>query len=197
MSRGATSVAPDDGLTTKQRRNRPVLMVNTGDGKGKTSAACGVALRGWAQGWDVGVYQFVKSAAWKPGERDALLALGSLSGSVTWERMGTGWSWSRGADPAEGAAAAQQGWAHIKEGLATQQHRLWLLDEFTYPMSWGWVDIDDVVATLSARPGTQHVIITGRRCPEAVMEIADLVTEMTKIKHPFDNGQRGQAGIEW
>lgn len=197
MSRGATPVDPDDGLTTKERRNRPVLMVNTGDGKGKTSAACGVALRAWAQGWPIGVYQFVKSAAWKPGERDALLALGELRGDVTWERMGTGWSWSKATDPSDARAAAVEGWEAIKAGLAEERHRFWLLDEFTYPVARGWLDLADVVDTLASRPGTQHVVITGRRCPQEIIGIADLVTEMSKIKHPFDKGQRGQAGIEW
>lgn len=197
MSRGETPVTPDDGLTTAQRRKRPVLMVNTGDGKGKTSAAMGVALRSWAQGWPVGIYQFVKSATWRAGEREALTALGRQSGSVVWEQMGTGWSWNRGNDGAEPRDCAIEGWRHVKEGLALQRHRLWVLDEFTYPMGWGWIDVDDVVETLANRPGTQSVIITGRRCPQAVMDLADLVTEMTKIKHPFDSGQRGQAGIEW
>lgn len=196
MSRGETPVSPDDGLTTRQRRLRPVLMVNTGDGKGKTTAACGTALRAWAQGWSVGVYQFVKSATWQAGEVEAFAALGELSGSVTWERMGAGWSWTpKGSE--EGEERAREGWRRIKEGLAEERHRFWLLDEFTYPLTWGWLDLDDVVATLTARPGTQHVLITGRRAPQALIDAADLVTEMTKAKHPFDVGQRGQAGIEW
>ena len=197
MSRAIPDEIPEDGLTTKQRRNRPVLIVNTGDGKGKTTAACGVALRAWAQGWSIGVYQFVKSAAWKPGERDALQALGGLGGDVVWERMGTGWSWTRATDPSDSRAAAVEGWANIRAGLAEQRHRFWLLDEFTYPMDWGWIAVEDVVETLTNRPGNQHVVITGRRCPQAVIDVADLVTEMTKLKHPFDHGQRGQAGIEW
>lgn len=185
-------------MTTAELRRRPVLMVNTGDGKGKTSAACGVALRAWAQGWPVGVYQFVKSATWRVGERDALTQLGELRGDVVWEQMGTGWSWiRRNADPTDAARAAADGWAHVKAGLAAQRHRLWLLDEFTYPLNWGWIDLDDVLATLRNRPGNQSVIITGRNAPDPLIELADLVTEMVKVKHPFDQGQRGQAGIEW
>lgn len=199
MSRGVAPVDPDDGLTTAQRRRRPVLMVNTGDGKGKTSAAMGVALRAWAQGWSVGVYQFVKSASWHTGEHDALTRLGELSGDVTWEQMGTGWSWTRrnSGDAPDAREAAALGWAHIRDGLAAERHRLWVLDEFTYPLDWGWIDVDEVVSALADRPGTQHVVITGRRCPQAVMDLADLVTEMVKVRHPFDTGQRGQAGIEW
>jgi cob(I)yrinic acid a,c-diamide adenosyltransferase len=85
----------------------------------------------------------------------------------------------------------------VKRRLAEQTHGLYVLDEFTYPMEWGWVDIDEVVETLANRPGFQHVVITGRRCPEPVLKLANLVTNMTKIKHPFDEGQKGQKGIEW
>ena len=85
----------------------------------------------------------------------------------------------------------------MKRRLADQTHGLYVLDEFTYPMEWGWIDVDEVVETLANRPGFQHVVITGRRCPEPVLELANLVTNMTKIKHPFDEGQKGQKGIEW
>lgn len=203
MSRGVPPVAPDDGLSTRERRRRPVLLVNTGDGKGKTTAACGMALRAWAQGWSIGVYQFVKSASWRTGEQEAFATLSGLHGSaqVTWERMGTGWSWARPRRTDVGREAMQQaaleGWQHVREGLAHQRHDFWLLDEFTYPMDWGWIDVEEVCRVLRDRPGRQHVVITGRRCPEQVMELADLVTEMTKRKHPFDQGQKGQAGIEW
>lgn len=202
MSRGTTPVVPQDGLSTRERRLRPVLIVHTGEGKGKTTAACGMAMRAWAQGWSVGVYQFVKSAAWHSGEQDAFKVLAdSGRGEVTWERMGTGWSWTRAnrgpENKADAEQAAVEGWAHIRQGLAEERHRFWLLDEFTYPMAWGWIDPAEVVEVLRQRPGTQHVVITGRRCPQVVLDLADLVTEMTKISHPFDRGQRGQAGIEW
>lgn len=202
MSRGITPEVPDDGLTTRQRRLRPVTIVHTGDGKGKTTAACGMALRAWAQGWNVGVYQFVKSAAWHTGEHKAFEALAGLGeGRVTWERMGTGWSWLPSAQtPSDEDArreAARLGWEYVREGLADARHDFWLLDEFTYPMAWGWVDVAEVVEALRTRPGRQHVVITGRRCPAEVIDAADLVTDMTKVKHPFDTGQRGQAGIEW
>ncbi len=180
-------------LTTKERRLQPVTIVHTGDGKGKTTAALGMAMRAWAQGWDVGVYQFVKSAKWRTGEQVAFAKLGG----VTWERMGGGWSFSRAHKDTEASALAREGWAHVRVGLAEERHQFWLLDEFTYPLRWGWLDIDEVVDTLLRRPGTQHVVMTGRDAPHALIEAADLVTEMKKIKHPFDKGQRGQAGIEW
>jgi cob(I)alamin adenosyltransferase len=204
MPEGQPDQVPADGLTTRQRRNRPLLAVHTGDGKGKSTAAFGLALRGWNQGWSIGVFQFVKSARWKIGEEAAFAALAAAhantgqGGPVEWHKMGSGWSWSRksGSDD-DHAEAAAEGWQEIKRRLAAETHRLYVLDEFTYPINWGWVDVDDVVATLADRPGQQHVIITGRRADPKLVAAAGLVTEMTKIKHPFDDGQKGQRGIEW
>ncbi|MEE2036161.1 cob(I)yrinic acid a,c-diamide adenosyltransferase [Nocardiopsis sp. CT-R113] len=204
MPQGIPSVVPDDGLTTRQRRNQPVLAVHTGDGKGKSTAAFGLALRGWNQGWRIGVFQFVKSAKWRIGEQTVLERLGRLheetgeGGPVEWHKMGSGWSWSRRRGSAEDHAAdAAEGWAEIRRRLAEQTHDLLILDEFTYPINWGWVDVEDVVAALRDRPGRQHVIITGRRAAPELLEAADLVTEMAKVKHPMDAGRKGQRGIEW
>ena len=203
MAQGTPETVPDDGLTTKQRRNRPMVIVNQGEGKGKSTAAFGLALRGWNQGWSIGVFQFVKSAKWRIGEQTALEALGKLheetgqGGSVEWHKMGSGWSWTRKTSEDDPARAARNGWDEVKRRLAEQVHKLYVLDEFTYPMEWGWINVDEVVETLVNRPGSQHVVITGRRCPEPVLELANLVTNMTKIKHPFDEGQKGQKGIEW
>ncbi|MGY1739329.1 MULTISPECIES: cob(I)yrinic acid a,c-diamide adenosyltransferase [unclassified Blastococcus] len=204
MPQGKVAVTPDDGLTTKARRNRPLLVVHTGEMKGKSTAAFGMAMRAWNQGWSVAVYQFVKSAKWRVGEETALTALGRLheqtgeGGPVVWHKMGSGWSWSRRqGTEVDHAADAAEGWAQIKRDLAAEAHRFYVLDEFTYPMTWGWVDVDDVVQTLTDRPGTQHVVVTGRDAHPALVEAADLVVEMTKVKHPMDAGQKGQRGIEW
>jgi len=204
MPRGVPTTVPDDGLTTRQRRHRPLLMVHTGPGKGKSTAAFGLALRAWNQGWRVGVFQFVKSAKWRIGEQTVLERLGRLhdetgeGGPVEWHKMGSGWSWSRKqGDEQDHAAAAAEGWAEVSRRLAAETHDLYVLDEFTYPMTWGWVDVDDVVATLTARPGRQHVVITGRNADPRLLDAADLVTEMAKLKHPMDAGQKGQRGIEW
>jgi cob(I)alamin adenosyltransferase len=172
---GVPSSVPDDGLTTRQRRNRALVVVHTGEMKGKSTAAFGLALRAWNQGWPIGVFQFVKSAKWKVGEEHALQVLGASGegGTVAWHKMGEGWSWTRKAGTDE------------------------VLDEFTYPMKWGWVDVDDVVETLANRPGTQHVVITGRDADPRLVEVADLVLQTTKVKHPMDAGQKGQRGIEW
>ena len=193
MPKGQPLAVPDDGLTTRQRRNRALLLVHTGPGKGKSTAAFGLALRGWNQGWSIAVFQFVKSAKWRLGEQTAFEQLG-----IEWHKMGSGWSWSRKqGDEEDHAVAAAEGWAEIKRRIAAQEHDLLLLDEFTYPVNWGWVDVDDVVETLANRPGHQHVVITGRRADRKLVEVADLVTEMTKVKHPMDAGQKGQKGIEW
>jgi cob(I)alamin adenosyltransferase len=204
MPQGRPIAVPDDGLTTRARRQAPLLAVHTGTGKGKSTAAFGMALRAWNAGLDIAVFQFVKSAKWKVGEETAFGELDRLhdehgiGGSVEWHKMGAGWSWSRKAGTVDDhAAAAADGWAEIARRLAQQRHGFYLLDEFTYPLKWGWVDIDEVVATLAERPGTQHVVITGRDAPQQLLDAADLVTEMTKVKHPMDAGRKGQKGIEW
>jgi cob(I)alamin adenosyltransferase len=204
MAQGKVESVPDDGLTTKERRERPITAVHTGAGKGKSTAAFGLALRGWTQGWSIGIFQFVKSAKWRIGEQTVLERLGQLhdetgeGGPVEWHKMGSGWSWSRKSGTEDDhAAAAAEGWGEIKRRLAAEAHDLYVLDEFTYPVKWGWIDVDDVVTTLSNRPGRQHVVMTGRDADPKLVEIANLVTEMTKVKHPFDDGQKGQRGIEW
>jgi cob(I)alamin adenosyltransferase len=164
-------------------------------------------LRAWNSGLDVAVFQFVKSAKWKVGEEAAFRQLGRLhnehgiGGPVEWHKMGAGWSWTRksrktGSED-DHAAAAADGWVEIARRLAAEQHDFYLLDEFTYPLKWGWIDVDEVVDTLAARPGSQHVVITGRDAPQRLIDVADLVTEMTKVKHPMDAGRKGQKGIEW
>ncbi|PRY63376.1 cob(I)alamin adenosyltransferase [Knoellia remsis] len=204
MPRGQVPVTAQDGLTTRQRRNRPLVLVHGGTGKGKSTAAFGLALRGWSQGWSIGVFQFVKSAKWRIGEQSALEALGRLheqtgeGGPVEWHKMGSGWSWSRKAGSEEDhAEAAREGWAEIRRRLEAETHGLYVLDEFTYVLKWGWVDVDEVVEVLTSRGGHQHVVITGRDPHPRLVEIADVVTDMTKVKHPFDEGQKGQKGIEW
>jgi cob(I)alamin adenosyltransferase len=206
MPQGRPLVVPDDGLTTRARRNIPVLAVHTGAGKGKSTAAFGMALRAWNAGMSVAVFQFVKSAKWKVGEESAFAALGRLHAEtgagapVEWHKMGKGWSWIR--QPRESdslddhAAAAAEGWAEIARCIGEQRHDFYVLDEFTYPLKWGWVPVDEVVQVLRTRPGG-HVVITGRDAPQQLLDAADLVTEMTKVRHPMDAGRKGQRGIEW
>ena len=205
MPQGQPSVVPQDGLTTRQRRNRPLLMVHTGEMKGKSTAAFGMALRGWNQGWNIGVFQFVKSAKWKVGEEGAFKALGQLheatgqGGPVEWHKMGEGWSWSRKAGTEEDHAAdAIEGWREIQRRIAARDPR---------SLRAGRVHLPDEVGLGRRRrggrdadvnrPGHQYVVITGRNADQRLLDAADLVTEMTKVKHPMDAGQKGQKGIEW
>ena len=204
MPQGQPVAVPADGLTTRQRRNRALLVVHTGEMKGKSTAAFGLALRGWAQGWSVGVFQFVKSAKWRVGEETAFRALGRLhdetgeGGAVEWHKMGDGWSWARKAGGEDDHAfRAQEGWLEIRRRIETQAHEVYVLDEFTYPIKWGWIDVHEVVDVLTRREGRQHVIITGRDAAPELVEAADLVMETSKVKHPMDAGQKGQRGIEW
>src|SRR6266545_4996388 len=204
MPQGQPSYVPADGLTTRQRRNRPLVVVHTGPGKGKSTAAFGLALRAWNQGWPIGVFQFVKSAKWRIGEETALRALGRVhrdsgeGGPVTWHKMGEGWSWiQRPGTEQDHAADAREGWAQIKRDLSAETYGLYVLDEFTYPMKWGWIEVAEVIEALRDRPGRQHVVITGRDAAPALVEFAAPVTEMGKVKHPMDQGQKGQKGIEW
>ncbi|MFD6153752.1 cob(I)yrinic acid a,c-diamide adenosyltransferase [Streptomyces sp. NPDC060243] len=199
MPQGQPAVVPDDGMTTRQRRNRPLLAVHTGPGKGKSTAAFGLALRAWNQGWPIGVFQFVKSAKWKVGEENALRVLGASGegGTVAWHKMGEGWSWVQRDGQDSNEDKAREGWEQVKRDLAAETYKLYVLDEFAYPLHWGWIDTAEVVETLRTRPGNQHVVVTGRNAPRELIDAADLVTEMTKVKHPMDSGQKGQRGIEW
>ena len=189
---GATPEATADTQPRRRKREVPLLMVHTGTGKGKSTAAFGMMMRAWQQQWPIAVFQFVKSGKWKVGEQAAAAKLGGID----WFKMGDGWSWtSRDLD--ESADLAREGWEEVKRCLEQERYRFYLLDEFTYPMKWGWVDTEEVVEVFRSRPGWQYVMVTGRDAPAPLIEAADLVTEMTKIKHPFDAGWRGQKGIEW
>jgi len=182
----------EERLKRRSNRERPMLVVNTGHGKGKSTAAFGVMLRGWARGYRIGVYQFVKSGKWKVGEHKAADALGNID----WFKMGDGWTWTV-EDLETSAELAREGWEEVKRRISDETYDMLLLDEFTYPMKFGWVETQEVVDFLRDRPGFQHIIITGRDAPSELVEISDLVSEVGKVKHPMDEGHRGQKGIEW
>ena len=176
----------------RKPRDRPLLLVLTGEGKGKSTSAFGMLLRSWARGYRCGVFQFVKSGKWKVGEHKAARALGGID----WEKMGDGWTWlSRDLD--QSADLAREGWAEVARRIAEQRYEFLLLDELTYAITYGWLDEDEVVRTLRDRPGFQHVVVTGRGASPALIEAADLVSEVVKVKHPMDQGIRAQQGIEW
>lgn len=179
---------------TKRRkpRDRPLLIVVTGKGKGKSTSAFGMLLRSWNRDYRCGVVQFIKSSKWKVGERVAAERLGGID----WFKTGDGWSWIS-KDLEESADLARAGWERVKEFIAEERYEFLLLDEFTYPMKWGWVDTDEVVDVLRSRPGFQHVVVTGRDAPQQLIDAADLVSEVQLVKHQMEQGIRGQQGIEW
>jgi len=172
-------------------RAASIVVVNTGDGKGKSSSAFGVMGRAWARGWRVCVVQFMKSGGWNVGERKLADHLG-----IEWHTLGDGFTWES-TDLDVTAATAVHAWAISKEKLASGRYDMVILDELTYPVSFGWVDVADVVAAITSRAPTTNVVITGRDAAAEIIEVADTVTEMRKIKHAFDRGIRAKKGIEY
>jgi cob(I)alamin adenosyltransferase len=173
------------------RRVSSIVIVNTGDGKGKSTAAFGTALRSVARGWKVCVIQFIKSDRWKVGERDMAERLG-----VEWWTLGDGFTWdSRSMERTE--AVAREGWRVATEKIGSGTYQLVVLDEVTYPITWGWIPVEQVVSVISARPATVNVIVTGRDAPSELIDIADTVTEMRNRKHAFDQGIRAMRGIDF
>nr|MDQ6928952.1 cob(I)yrinic acid a,c-diamide adenosyltransferase [Actinomycetota bacterium] len=166
-----------------------IVIVNTGHGKGKSSAAFGVMGRGWARGWKVGVVQFIKSPKWKTGERKLAETL-----EIEWHTMGDGFTWESG-DLDETAARGRQAWELAAKQLASGDYDLLILDELTYAVSYGWVPVGDVVDALTNRSPKTNVVITGRDAPAEIVEVADTVTEMRKVKHAFDSGITAKKGI--
>jgi cob(I)alamin adenosyltransferase len=177
----------------RARGRQGLVIVNTGDGKGKTTAALGVLLRAWGREMRVGGVQFFKHENANYGELRALRRMG-----VELTPMGDGFTWTS-RDMDETQAKALHGWRVAQELISSAAYDIFLLDEFTYLLSFGWLNSDEVLAWLRAnRPPAMHLIITGRDAPEALVAFADLVTEMREIKHPFrDRGLKAQAGIEF
>ena len=172
-------------------RVRSVVIVNTGDGKGKSSSAFGVMVRGVARGWRVAVVQLIKSGQWKVGEEKIGRQLG-----VDWWTIGEGFTWDS-TDLTRDEAVAREAWAQAKQLIAAGEHQLVILDEITYPMTWGWISTDDVVDVIRNRPDTVNVVATGRDAPQALIDVADTVTEMRMVKHAFERGINAMKGIEY
>jgi cob(I)alamin adenosyltransferase len=172
-------------------RAESIVLLNTGDGKGKSSAAFGVMARGWARGWKVGVVQFVKGGKWKTGERKLADHLG-----IDWQTLGDGFTWES-TDLDETAAKGRHAWEVAAAKLASGDYDLLILDELTYAISYGWVPVDEVVAGIQGRsPGT-NVVLTGRNAAPELVDVADTVTEMRKVKHVYDRGVTAKKGIEY
>jgi cob(I)alamin adenosyltransferase len=170
---------------------RSLVIVNTGDGKGKSSAAFGVVIRAVARDWKVAVVQFLKSGEWHVGEQDVATRLG-----VDWFALGEGFTWDSD-NLAADQAVARDAWEQAKALIQGGAYRLVVLDEITYPMTWGWIDTDDVVATIRERPVTVSIVATGRDAPAALVDVADTVTEMRKVKHAYDAGIAAKKGIDY
>src|ERR1700694_2407159 len=158
------------------RKAKSVVIVNTGDGKGKSTAAFGTALRAVSRGWKVCVVQFIKSGRWKVGERDAAMRLG-----VEWWTIGDGFTWD---------SPDMERTEAVARGLA-------VLDEITSPMNWGWIPSSEVAAVIRSRPASVNIIATGRGAPSELIEVADTVTEMRNQKDAFDQGIQALRGIDF
>lgn len=169
---------------------RGLVIVNTGDGKGKSTAAFGLALRAHGRGKPVKIFQFMKVPTARFGEHRAFEAMG-----VTIEGLGDGFSW-KSRDLEHSAQLAREGWEKARAAILGGEFFLVVLDELTYPLIYGWLPLEDVLRTLRERPREVHVAITGRRCPPEIIALADTVTEMVKVKHAFNAGIPAQRGIE-
>lgn len=181
-----------------ERPKRPVrtrasslVIVNTGEGKGKTTAAMGIVLRAVARGWRACVIQFIKSGRWRVGEEKVSRQLG-----VEWWTTGDGFTWES-TNLERSAALAREAWEAAREKIASGEYELVVLDEVTYPMRWGWIPTDEVVRALRERPAHVNVVATGRDAPAELLEVADTVTEMRKLRHAYDRGVGARRGIDY
>jgi cob(I)alamin adenosyltransferase len=181
----------DDPRPAGLHSTRSLLLVNTGDGKGKSSAAFGVMTRAVARGWKVAVVQFVKSGDWKVGEEVVGKQLG-----VDWHSVGDGFTWDS-KDIEHDKQLARAGWELAASIITAGAHQLVILDELTYLMNWAWIDSQHVITTLASRPDTVSVIVTGRDAPQELIDIADTVTEMRNVKHAYDSGIAAKRGIDY
>ena len=179
-----------DSRIDNATEERGLLIVITGNGKGKSTSGFGTVARAVGHGLNAAVAQFIKGT-WACGERQLLENAG-----VKFSVMGTGFTWNT-QDKEKDITAAKQVWLKCKELLSDTNLDLVLLDEMTYMLSYKYLDLDDVIETLNTRPKHQHVIITGRACHRAIIELADTVSEVQSIKHAFDNGIKAQKGIDW
>jgi cob(I)alamin adenosyltransferase len=182
----------DAEVAAKTTAEKGLLIVNTGPGKGKSTAAFGLALRMLGHGRRVGVVQFIKGA-WQTGEKDAFAAFGDR---IAWHSMGEGFTWET-QDIKRDIAAAERAWAKAKELMADSSISLVILDELNIALRYSYLDLAEVVEALKARRNDLHVVVTGRNAKPDLTEAADLVTEMTLVKHHFAAGVKAQQGIEF
>jgi cob(I)alamin adenosyltransferase len=186
-----TQPPTDAPVPPPPKRVGSVVIVNTGDGKGKSTAAFGVVMRAVARGWRVCVIQFLKSNKWHTGEEDMARRLG-----VDFNPLGDGFTWD--SDDLDGSRKqAVAAWDTAKRAIASGEYNLVVVDEITYPMNWEWISTQDVLETIRSRPESVNVVATGRDAPDDLIAIADTATEMRKIKHAYDEGVRARRGIDF
>ena len=174
------------------RIKKGLVVINTGNGKGKTTAALGVLFRAWGREMRIEMFQFLKHTGARFGEKRAADKLG-----IPIKAMGDGFTW-RSKDMDRTQELARQQWENCKQAILSDQHDVLILDEFTYPLHYGWVPVEEVIETLKRKPHMMHVIITGRYAPDELIEFADLVTEMREVKHPYrEQGIKAQPGLEF
>ena len=187
----ATDTPPEEDPRPALRNAPSLVVVNTGDGKGKSSSAFGMMCRGVARGWNVAVVQYLKSGSWSVGEEKVGRQLG-----VDWWALGEGFTWDS-EDLSVDQGVAMEAWRHAKATIEAGEHELVILDEITYPMNWGWIDADEVISTIANRPAKVNVVCTGRDASDALVDLADTVTEMRHVKHAYDNGIAAKRGLDY
>jgi cob(I)alamin adenosyltransferase len=190
-TRAPEAIPTDDPRPDDLKRAPSLVLVNTGKGKGKTSAAIGVVVRGVGRGWPVAVVQFLKSGTWRTGEEKVCRDLG-----VEWWAIGAGFTWDS-SDLTEDQAIAVHAWEQSRALIEAGEHQLVVLDEITYPLNWGWIATNEVLTTIRERPQHVNVVCTGRNAPTRLIEIADTVTDMTSVKHAYQQGIRAKKGIDY
>ena len=184
-------MSPSRTAPPPRRKVASIVLVNTGDGKGKSTAAFGTIMRAVARDWSVGVIQFMKSGKWRVGEEAVARRLG-----VDWWTIGDGFTWESD-DLDRSAAIAREAWAAAAEALASGKYDLLVLDEITYPVNYGWIEPEPVWASIRGRAERTNVFCTGRNAPPELVELADTVTEMRKVKHAYETGVRAKRGIDF
>jgi cob(I)alamin adenosyltransferase len=188
---------PREPLPSRERTRPPrrdvssIVLVSTGDGKGKSTAAFGTLMRAVARDWSVCVVQFMKSGKWRVGEEAVARRLG-----VDWWTIGDGFTWESD-DLGRSAAIAREAWTAAERALASGDYDLVVLDEVTYPVNYGWIEAEPVWEAIRHRAEGTHVFCTGRNAPPELVALADTVTEMRKVKHAYETGVRARRGIDF
>lgn len=179
-------------MTEKKRNSKGLLMVFTGNGKGKTTSAIGMSMRAAGHGMKVFFLQFIKGS-WRYGEMDAFKRFSDL---IEFQVIGRGFTW-KSDDIEKDRQTARLGWEKAREAIFSQQYQMVVLDEFTYTLLYNMLDINEVIQVLEKKPEKLHLVITGRQAPRQICEIADLITEMKPVKHPLEQGITAQKGVEF